>query len=363
MMKRKGNIDGIGSIGSGEYDQIKIDGIGKIKGDVSAASVNADGMLKIKGRVLTDELNIDGIARCFRDIKTKKADIDGILKMRRSSLDAGELRCDGAIICTREINADSVTVHGMCSVKRIYGDRIELLHESKSSEKESQKTILRLGRLYFGRKISVDHNIVDEIECTSLTAENLKAKIIRSGEVTLSKGCVIDRLYCEGKITVDKSCVIKQILSEDGKITREEEKVADKKLTMVLDSYKEGRIDADEAEKLIGAIMPGTRNEEDTDHWADDGKLRIIAYIGRKILKKGDKENEKLTVEYTGEALGVETALNLICGDVNGNAHAGLSIACGDIGGNAASGTSISCGEIKGNAQAGTGVKIIRERE
>lgn len=363
MMKRKGYIDGIGSIGTGEYEQIKIDGIGKIKGDVSAACVNADGMLKIKGRVQTGELNIDGIARCFRDIKAKKADIDGILKMRRCSLDTDELKCDGAVVCTREINADSVTVHGMCSVNRICGDRIELLHDSKSSEKGSHKTILRLGRLYFGRRISFDYNIADEIECTSLTAEKLKAKIIRSGEVTLTKGCVIDRLYCEGKITADKSCVIKQIIAADGKITGEEEKMADKKLTMVLDSYKEGRIDADEAEKLIGAIMPGTRNEEETDYWSDDGKLRIIAYIGRKILKKGDKGNEKLTVEYTGEALDVETALNLTCGNINGSARAGLSIRSGNVGGDASAGTDINCREIGGNAHAGTGVKITRERE
>jgi hypothetical protein len=74
--------------------------------------------------------------------------------------------------------------------------------------------------------------------------------------------------------------------------------MANAALTKILDMYKEGRINPDEAEKMLASVgstgtkeipqknvLSGSSGEID---WPDDGKLRIVAFIGRRLLKKGD---------------------------------------------------------------------------
>ena len=95
-------------------------------------------------------------------------------------------------------------------------------------------------------------------------------------------------------------------------------------LKKILDLYKDGKISADEAEKMIGskADAPGEQGS-----WPDDGKLRIAAFVGRRK-----------------------------CADVLGCVNAGTSAACGNVAGSVSAGTSIRCGNIGGHASAGTSI-------
>ena len=139
-------------------------------------------------------------------------------------------------------------------------------------------------------------------------------------------------------------------------------------LKKILDLYKDGKISADEAEKMIGskADAPGEQGS-----WPDDGKLRIAAFVGRRLLKAGDALCQSLEVTYQGDALNVISYLNLTCGNVEGNASAGISLkcadvlgcvnagtisACGIVAGSVSAGTSIRCGNIGGHASAGTSI-------
>ncbi|MBM7582080.1 hypothetical protein JOD02_000937 [Caldicoprobacter guelmensis] len=358
-------VEGIGSIQGGEYQTISIDGIGKLKGPVTARQITVNGMFKSKGKITADEMRIDGIARIFRDIKVKSVKIDGILKMRRASLNADKIVCDGIMTSNREVCADEIYVDGICSVSKMYGDSIVLKNNYDKIKSMRNPIPIRLRpflKLYFGRDISVEHSFVDVLECTNLEAEGLKAKVVRANNVKLKGNCIVDRLYCDGQIIIDDTCKVNNIFSNNQKITLKKEMtdMANATLVKILDLYKHGKIDADEAEKMINSIRDnlriedGSRKGDFTDlPWEDDGKLRIVAFIGRKLLKKGDPDSTSIEVKYDGEALDIECHGNLSCSDVKGNVSAKGNVTCRNVGGNVNAGGNATCENIEGNVSAG----------
>lgn len=359
-------IDGIGMIHGGDYSEIIVDGMGKLKGTVTAKKVVVSGAFKSKGKLSTQEIYVDGFARILKSIKTRNMVINGTLKLRHADVSADSVHGEGVLTSTGSISADEININGYCSVKKMLGDRISIHNNSKGINKLI-RSLRILTFLYFGRSISLNHSLVDQIECTNLTASGIKAKVVRAGHVELGRDCIIDRLYCDGTMIIDPSCRIKRIYTNNeikelkGKGKNE---MANMTVKKILDLYKNEAINSEEAELMLNSVYHGnstnsvqTGKESDIETpWEEDGKLRLVAFIGRKLLKRGEAGQKRLEFKYEGEALNVECHSNLICGDITGNASAGGSISCEDIGGSASSGGSISCKDIGGNVTAGGSV-------
>jgi len=210
---RTETIDGIGSIYGGEYDEITVDGVGTLKEDVTVNCLKVDGIFKSKGKISAQEIYIDGVARIFRNVKVRKVSIDGILKMRRARLYAEEITCGGIFTSNSEISADNINIDGVCSISRMYGDKIRITWESggKINYKIPAMSMFLIN-FYFGKKISKTHNLVKVIECTELEASGLRAKEDRANKVKLGERCIIGKLYCDGEMEIDESCRIGKII-------------------------------------------------------------------------------------------------------------------------------------------------------
>lgn len=124
----------------------------------------------------------------------------------------------------------------------------------------------------------------------------------------------------------------------------------------ILKLFKADKISINEAAEGIKAF----EGNKDLP-WPDDGKLRIVAYIGHKLYQYGPPNCSNIEVVYTGEALNVESVGSITCKDIMRNASAGASINCERICGNAAAGAGIRCNSIEGNAVAGAGIHISKE--
>ena len=347
-------IEGIGTIHGGDYNDIIVDGIGKLKGSVTAGKVVVSGAFKSKGRLSTQEIYVDGFARILKNIKTRNMVIKGTLKLRHADVSADSVQGEGLLISTGSISADEININGYCSVKKMLGDRISI-HNNSNGINKLIKSLRILTFLYFGRKISLGHSLVDQIECTNLTASGIKAKVVRAGHVKLGCDCIIDRLYCDGTMIIDPSCRIKRIYTNNeikefkGKGKNE---MADMTVKKILDLYKNETINPEEAELMLNSVYDGNSTNsmqtgKDSDietPWEEDGKLRLVAFIGRKLLKRGEADQNRLEFKYEGKALKVECHGNLSCGDITGNASAGGSINCKDISGNVSAGGSVNKG-------------------
>lgn len=381
---RSEKVEGIGTIMAGEYDTIEVDGIGRLKGNATAKSVMVDGIFKSKGKLTSDEITFDGVARIFRDIRSKKIKSDGIVKLRKANLYADEIIMEGLITSTGEVSADLINIDGICSISKMFGDNIYIKNNKSRIEikgnKRSIKYTKHLGRLYLGRKVSEDYSIVDLLECTNLEASGLHSKVVHAGTVKLSDACKIHRLYCDGDMDIDDSCIIGEIIINGKRVEARDIIMNNNGSTLInnknmeqggdgamgnestrkiLELYKNNNINIEEAEKMLVSTGASNLTSDISDKgsydtpWGDDGKLRVVAYIGRRLLKKGDPSSQSIEVKYEGPALNVESYGNLNCGDVNGNANAGASIHSGDINGNASCGGSMSCDDVGGNADCG----------
>lgn len=89
--------------------------------------------------------------------------------------------------------------------------------------------------------------------------------------------------------------------------------------------------------------------------WPDDDVLRVVAYIGHRVVTN-QKASEELLFRYEGPALNVDSRISISCGDVAGNVDAGTNINCGNVNGDVDAGTSVSCGNVEGSVDAGTEV-------
>jgi cytoskeletal protein CcmA (bactofilin family) len=252
-------IEGIGTIHGGDYNDIIVDGMGKLKGTVTAVKVVISGTFKAKGRLTAEEIYVDGFARIFKRIKAKKLIISGTLKLRHADVNADTVHGDGLLTSTGAICADEIRINGYCTVKKMMGDNISI-HNDFTGINKLVKRLGVLTYLYFGRSIHFDHSLIDQIECTTLRASGIKAKTVHAGHVELGKGCIIDKLYCEGTMTIDPSCRIRKIYSKN-KIKKFNQKgsgdMADLTIKKILDLYKNATINEEEAELMLNSVYHG----------------------------------------------------------------------------------------------------------
>ncbi len=352
-------IVGFGSIQGGEYENITVDGMGKLRGNTTAQKVKISGTFKCNGKLTAEEFTIDGFARVFREVKVKRLKNSGTLKLRRADVNADAVYSDGLLTSAGEISADEIIVKGYCSVKKMTGDHIHIYHNSSSGGSKLMRRLKWLAVPYFGRNVHGSQSLVDYIECTTLNANGVRAKLVRAGSVEL-ENCSIGKLYCDSEPKILKNCSIKHIYYGNDKLElNRKENIAMGNVTIkkVLDLYKSNAIDAEEAELMLKSVIINDSAKENKEHsgfaaglpWPDDNTLRIVAFLGKKLLKKGEAKEHKLEVTYEGEAKNVECHGSLNCGDVSGNATAGQSISCADIGGNVSCGGDLSCESIGGN--------------
>jgi len=99
-----------------------------------------------------------------------------------------------------------------------------------------------------------------------------------------------------------------------------------------------------------------------TDEFPDDGKVRIVAFIGSRMISAEETERHTKTVKVKLDGLlrDVESRIGIECGDIGGNASAGHGMSInGNVGGNTTSGGGMSInGSVNGTANCGGGMSI-----
>lgn len=86
--------------------------------------------------------------------------------------------------------------------------------------------------------------------------------------------------------------------------------------------------------------------------WPDDETLRIVAYIGHKLVESTE-DLEKLTFHYEGPALNIDSQISVTCGDVSGDVDAGRDVTCKIVDGDIDAGRDVNCGDVMGNVDSG----------
>ncbi|MEI8200127.1 MAG: polymer-forming cytoskeletal protein [Eubacteriales bacterium] len=219
-------IDGSGSAPGGEYNSVKINGAGRITGDVVCREFRINGSGNVDGNIDMQDGKINGTGTIDGNIKAKLLKITGSGQVRGSisgdniyvsgsvtigeNLDVQKIKIEGSAKvghdCNAEnfhsdgtfeisglLNADDITIklyHSKSRAKEIGGGRISVSVGSDAGF-NVLKTIFTLGM----------YNPVleaDSIEGDEIVLENTTAKVVRGTNVTVGKGCNIGLVEYKG---------------------------------------------------------------------------------------------------------------------------------------------------------------------
>lgn len=194
-------IDGFGTITEGEYDRIKIDGMGKTSGDIKCTEIDIDGNCTAEGSITAERMDVNGMLKVAKDIRTNKLDIDGMVKSENGKVYADDIRVDGMLKNSGEVNADKIIINGCAVLNDLFGDEVVINFASGV-----------LGLFGFGVFKGLGKaNHANNIECTTLRASNIRAKSISATDIVLQGGCEVDYIHCNGTLRYDATCRIKKI--------------------------------------------------------------------------------------------------------------------------------------------------------
>lgn len=88
--------------------------------------------------------------------------------------------------------------------------------------------------------------------------------------------------------------------------------------------------------------------------WDDDPHtLHAVLFAGHRLIGAQGvtdcPEASRITFEYEGPALNIDSVFSVSCGDITGNVQAGGSVNCDSVGGSVTAGGSVNCDDISGD--------------
>lgn len=88
--------------------------------------------------------------------------------------------------------------------------------------------------------------------------------------------------------------------------------------------------------------------------WDDDPHtIHAVLFAGHTLIGAQGvtdcPEASRITFEYEGPALNIDSVFSVSCGDITGNVQAGGSVNCDSVGGSVTAGGSVNCDDVSGD--------------
>ena len=122
-------------------------------------------------------------------------------------------------------------------------------------------------------------------------------------------------------------------------------------------------------DELLGVVPQPDEEAEENDAsgsrlelpWDDDPHtIHAVLFAGHTLIGAQGvtdcPEASRITFEYEGPALNIDSVFSVSCGDVTGNVQAGGSVNCDDVSGDVKTGGSVTCDAVEGNVASGGSV-------
>ena len=191
-------IQGSGRITKGEYDNITIEGTGKLVDDVTVNTINVSGIMIAKGKLRAKVIKSIGMIRLFKEASIDIIQIDKGVLTSKSDINSSLLECRGAIRIKGGINSDIVKIEGKGKVDYIVGENI----------------IIR-NNLQIENKVRHDKFKVNRIEGTSIEIHNVNCRNIEGDCIKVTGKSVVGQIYYTKSLEMDPDSKVKRIVKLD----------------------------------------------------------------------------------------------------------------------------------------------------
>lgn len=192
------NLEGIGRINGGEYDNITLEGVNSCSDNIKAENIHIEGVFTCSGQIEAGLLYCEGVSDFKANIRAKKIVVEGVFNGKDSmKIEAEELICDGVIKSGGEIFADVVKADGCISAKEIYGDSIRI---------HTHYPVNKILKLFNTAKSDVRL-----IEATTIDIKGVTADILNGRDITIGPNCKVDTIDCSGVLSIDSTSTVNKI--------------------------------------------------------------------------------------------------------------------------------------------------------
>jgi len=194
-------MEGIGKISGGEFESVKIEGVGNCSNNIKAVSINIEGVFNCSGEIDTGSLYCEGVANFKANIRAKKINVEGVFNLSKfAKIEASEIICEGVIKTGGEISTDILDAEGCIEADEIVGDKIRIC-----SHNPRHKIIYLFNR--FRSKVRV-------IEATTIELYGVKSHTVNGKDIMIGSNCIIENIDCSGTLYIDESSIVRNITGE-----------------------------------------------------------------------------------------------------------------------------------------------------
>ncbi len=194
-------MEGIGKISGGQFDTVKIEGVGNCSNDLKAENINIEGVFNCSGEIEAGMLYCEGVANFKANIRAKKIHVEGVFNVDAfGKIEANEIVCDGVIKAKGEISTDILDAEGCIEADEIVGDKIRIC-----SHHPKNKIINLFNR--FRSKVRM-------IEATTIEIYGVKSQTVNGTDITIGSNCIIENIDCSGTLYIDETSSVKNITGE-----------------------------------------------------------------------------------------------------------------------------------------------------
>ncbi|KHD86799.1 hypothetical protein NG54_01725 [Heyndrickxia ginsengihumi] len=224
-------INGIGSSNGGSFEDVLVNGVGTINGNIECEHMESSGKGHFKGNIVSESIKVNGTASFGGAISGEKIDIEGSVKIKKNvqvhllkvsgnstfgesvrgesiniegrisiteNCDAEQFHARGPIKIGGELNGESILIepYGNCSIGEIGGQSISVKQSARLSH---------WLKPFFTNTLSVNSIEGDEIEL-----ESTIAKMVRGKNIKIGKKCEIDLVEYSDTFEVDNDADVKE---------------------------------------------------------------------------------------------------------------------------------------------------------
>jgi cytoskeletal protein CcmA (bactofilin family) len=182
-------LNGKSKASGGTFEEVKIDGLSSIKGDLVCDTMEADGICEFNGNVrVNGKAEIDGVCKIYGDMDTEDLDVDGVLSVK-GSVTAENARLNGTPLIEGTFNIGSLDLkfYNSPRVKEVVGGRIHIRHGTNTR--------------YFKAEL---------VEGDDIYLERSKIKVVRGDSVVIGEGCTVDRAEYRSELNIRPKAVVKE---------------------------------------------------------------------------------------------------------------------------------------------------------
>lgn len=209
-------ITGIGRSGGGDVHLAKIDGVGKIEGDIGCYELSINGKGDVQGHVKAVTAAINGISSIDGGLHAKKLSIEGKVTFGKS-VTSEQIRMNGMVTVKGSCETETFEANGRMDIQTLNAGEIKLTLQGSSHINEIGGESIYVGKQPgkgfakwlqsvpgpFGDKLKAE-----VIEGDSVYLEHTTADIVRGGIVRIGPGCTIGSVEYKKSLDVHSSSKI-----------------------------------------------------------------------------------------------------------------------------------------------------------